>query len=194
MTLFCCAQQVVELSGSMGQALNGTDVVWPQRNTESIMKRLVCLLLISFTLISCSKSTREEVGEAADSVAQDISRTTETALDTIGKKLSDIGDDGNSTSRQAVAVTLTDFKINMPSSLAAGQTRFNIANKGTKKHNFEIEGSAGDAKGKEDKLLVNLDPGDSTHLDVDLKPGTYTVYCPVGDHEKRGMTMSLTVK
>jgi uncharacterized cupredoxin-like copper-binding protein len=162
-------------------------------NTSLMTKTLPIILLLLCTF-GCSKSTREEVGEAADSVAQDVGRAAETAFDTIGKKLSNIGDDNDSTSRQTVSVTLTDFKISMPSSLQAGLTRFNVVNRGTKRHNFELEGVEGEAKGKEDKLLLDLGSGDSTHLDVDLRPGKYTVYCPVGDHVQRGMKMTLTVQ
>ena len=88
-----------------------------------------------------------------------------------------------------VAVTLTEFRIDMPSSIPAGPTRFEITNSGKVEHNFEIEGP-----GIEQKLETNLKAGQSGTLEVDLKPGTYQVYCPVRDHAtKRGMTMQLTV-
>jgi uncharacterized cupredoxin-like copper-binding protein len=31
-------------------------------------------------------------------------------------------------------------------------------------------------------------------MQVDLKPGTYEVYCPVANHKGKGMEMKLTVK
>jgi uncharacterized cupredoxin-like copper-binding protein len=36
--------------------------------------------------------------------------------------------------------------------------------------------------------------GGSGSLRVDLKPGTYKVYCPVLGHKMRGMSLDLTVK
>jgi len=31
-------------------------------------------------------------------------------------------------------------------------------------------------------------------MSVDLSPGSYEVYCPVADHESRGMQTNLTVR
>ena len=41
-----------------------------------------------------------------------------------------------------------------------------------------------------------IEAGQSTTLEVDLAPGTYTVYCPVGEgsHRARGMELELTVE
>lgn len=87
-----------------------------------------------------------------------------------------------------VTVRLTEYKIDMPTSLTAGPTIFNVTNAGAMEHNFEIEG-----QGIENKLPTNLKPGETNTLRVDLKPGAYKIYCPVGDHEDRGMTMQLVV-
>jgi plastocyanin len=87
-----------------------------------------------------------------------------------------------------VNVTLVSFQIEMPASLPAGPTTFTITNDGTHEHNFEVEGN-----GIEEKLEANLRPGESGTLEVDLQPGTYEVYCPVGDHRDQGMFLELTV-
>jgi uncharacterized cupredoxin-like copper-binding protein len=63
-----------------------------------------------------------------------------------------------------------------------------VVNNGTHEHNFEVEG-----QGIERELERNLQPGESATLDVDLQPGTYTVYCPVADHRGRGMEVTLSV-
>jgi uncharacterized cupredoxin-like copper-binding protein len=78
--------------------------------------------------------------------------------------------------------------IAMPSELPAGPTTFAITNDGTTEHNFEVEG-----QGIEEELPENLAPGASGMLTVDLAPGTYEVYCPVGDHAGEGMRLELTV-
>jgi len=44
------------------------------------------------------------------------------------------------------------------------------------------------------RLPTDLPRGDSASLEVNLKPGTYTVYCPVKDHKTRGMRTMVTVR
>jgi uncharacterized cupredoxin-like copper-binding protein len=87
-----------------------------------------------------------------------------------------------------VAVSLTEFTIDMETELPAGPTTFAISNDGEFPHSFEIEG-----EGVEEGLEANLEPGESDTLEVDLEPGTYEVYCPVGSHADQGMTLELTV-
>jgi plastocyanin len=89
-----------------------------------------------------------------------------------------------------VGVALTEFAINMPATIPAGPTRFNISNVGTVAHSFVIEG-----EGVSEQLADTLPPRQTASLDLDLKPGTYTIYCPVGDgaHRSKGMEATLTV-
>lgn len=87
-----------------------------------------------------------------------------------------------------VEVSLIDGQIQMVNSLPAGSTTFMITNNGTKEHSFEVEGN-----GLEEELDPHLQPGENGTLTVDLQPGTYEVYCPVGNHRAEGMTMQLTV-
>lgn len=88
-----------------------------------------------------------------------------------------------------VDVGLVNFEINMPSTLPAGHTVFRVTNQGTTAHNFELE------RGDEEHMFPqDLQPGESRTLEVDLEEGTYEVYCPVADHESRGMSLELTVE
>jgi uncharacterized cupredoxin-like copper-binding protein len=93
------------------------------------------------------------------------------------------------TAKGSVEVKLTEYKIEMPTSVAAGVTTFKVTNAGEETHGFEIEGN-----GTEKALKPRLKKGESSSLQVDLKPGTYNVYCPVHGHKKRGMSLDLTVK
>ena len=88
-----------------------------------------------------------------------------------------------------VEVKLTEYKIEMPATVSAGATTFKVTNTGEETHGFEIEGN-----GIEKALKPRLKKGESGSLQVDLKPGTYEVYCPVLGHKRRGMTLNLTVK
>lgn len=66
---------------------------------------------------------------------------------------------------------------------------FNVTNRSTHEHSFEVEG-----EGLEKALDRTLQPGQPAKLVVDLRAGTYQVYCPVADHEERGMTRPLVVQ
>lgn len=89
-----------------------------------------------------------------------------------------------------IHVQLTEYRIEMPDSLGAGPTIFHVMNEGKEKHSFEIEG-----EGIERELDRELDPGATGTLQVDLRPGSYRVYCPVGNHAtEHGMSRRVTVR
>jgi uncharacterized cupredoxin-like copper-binding protein len=85
-------------------------------------------------------------------------------------------------------VGLTEYQIEMPTSLSAGSQTFRVTNNGTTEHNFEVEG-----QGIEEAFETNLSPGETQTMQLDLAPGTYEVYCPVGNHRDQGMEIQLTV-
>jgi hypothetical protein len=87
-----------------------------------------------------------------------------------------------------VEVKLTEFSIEMPTTAPLGRVMFSVTNAGTMEHNFEVEG-----QGLEKKFEMNLKPGETKDFQVDLPAGTYTIYCPVDDHRKRGMHLELVV-
>lgn len=88
----------------------------------------------------------------------------------------------------SVEVRLHGRTIEMPASLPPGQTTFVVTNTGDVQHSFEVEGN-----GLERKLDSPLQPGQTAELTVDLQTGTYTVYCPVGNHRDEGMVTTLRV-
>lgn len=81
-----------------------------------------------------------------------------------------------------VDITLTESEIQIPDTLPAGTTTFNIANSGNELSGLEITGEGVDAM-----LEKPVEPGESGALTVDLKPGTYTV------KTKDGMEKEITV-
>jgi uncharacterized cupredoxin-like copper-binding protein len=90
---------------------------------------------------------------------------------------------------QTVNVTMTEYKFEMPATVKAGKTTFVIKNAGKRVHNFEIKG-----EGISEKLAANPKPQQTQTLQVDLKPGTYAITCPVDFHTQKGMKTTLTVK
>jgi plastocyanin len=89
---------------------------------------------------------------------------------------------------QTVEVSLTEFQIDMPTSIAAGPVTFDVSNDGAEIHGFEVEGN-----GIEEEI-EELAAGEAGTLEVDLEPGTYEVYCPVDDHRGMGMELELEVE
>lgn len=85
-------------------------------------------------------------------------------------------------------VHLIEYAIHMPESVPAGRIDFRVENGGKEKHAFEVEGNGVHQKTEE------LTRGNSASLSVDLKPGTYTVYCPVEGHAGKGMKRTLVVR
>ena len=89
---------------------------------------------------------------------------------------------------KAVTATETEFKIALPSStIAAGSYSFDVKNDGKIDHDFVIKGNGVDEK------TPTIGAGESATLDVDLKPGTYDVYCSIPGHKQAGMDVKLTV-
>jgi uncharacterized cupredoxin-like copper-binding protein len=87
-----------------------------------------------------------------------------------------------------VPVSLTEFAIDIPSTISAGTVEFSVVNDGTIQHSFEIENES-----LEEELEAPLEPGQTGMLTVDLAPGTYEVYCPIGNHADNGMRTEITV-
>jgi uncharacterized cupredoxin-like copper-binding protein len=96
---------------------------------------------------------------------------------------------GSAQEGQTVNVTMTEYQFEMPTTVKAGKTTFVIKNAGKRAHNFQIKGG-----GINEKLSVNPKPRETQTLEVDLKPGTYAITCPVDFHTAKGMKTTLTVK
>jgi uncharacterized cupredoxin-like copper-binding protein len=89
-----------------------------------------------------------------------------------------------------VKVSETEFKI-APAKLTveqAGTTTFEVVNDGKFDHSLEVEGPSGEVE------TDTIAPGESATLEVDLgKPGTYEMYCPIGNHREMGMDGEVSV-
>jgi len=106
----------------------------------------------------------------------------------------DSSDDSSANSTGSAAdeipVQLSDYTID-PSTLSpreGGTITLSIINNGPSAHALEIEGN-----GIEEKTGT-INTGDRTKLTVDLKPGTYEMYCPIDGHRQRGMEGTIVVR
>jgi plastocyanin len=70
----------------------------------------------------------------------------------------------------------------------AGKITVTFNNPSSVPHAVEIEGN-----GVEEETET-VTASEAPPIEVDLKPGTYTYYCPVGNHEAAGMKGTLTVE
>jgi uncharacterized cupredoxin-like copper-binding protein len=135
------------------------------------------------TLGEKTADTLEKAKEKTKEAGRAIADTTKKAEDKVVDAVTPDAD------AQKIEVKLTEHQIDMPKTLGTGKTAFVVRNAGKEKHNLEIKG-----EGIEKKFFADIPPADTKVLHVDLKPGTYKVYCPVEDHEKEGMKLTLTVK
>ena len=130
-----------------------------------------------------TKETAKDVGEAAKDTGRAVVKGTKKAVDAVADALTPDPD------ASRVDVKLTEHNIDMPKSVSPGKTAFVVKNAGKEKHNFEVRG-----KGTDQKFLVALTPDQTKVLHVNLKRGTYKVYCPLDRHEEKGMEVNLTVR
>jgi plastocyanin len=70
----------------------------------------------------------------------------------------------------------------------AGKVTVTFNNPSSVPHAVEIEGN-----GVEEETET-VTASEAPPIEVDLQPGTYTFYCPVGGHEAAGMKGTLTVE
>jgi uncharacterized cupredoxin-like copper-binding protein len=66
---------------------------------------------------------------------------------------------------------------------------FRAVNTGNVVHALRIEGN-----GIEEQSTRDIGPGESADLQVNLKPGSYEIDCPVDNHEDQGMRGTVTVR
>ena len=153
------------------------------------MKILLSIILgaaISFGVVRAqetatekAKDAVEDTGEAAKDAAKSTAKTVKKAVKSATSAVTG----------HRINVTMTEYHFDMPTTAKAGPTTFVIKNAGRKEHAFEIKG-----EGIDQKLSPNPQPGQTGTLKVDLKPGTYTINCPLLFHTMRGMKTTLTVK
>jgi plastocyanin len=90
----------------------------------------------------------------------------------------------------AVTATLSEWTIRLSdATVPTGPVAFTVTNGGSIPHAFEVEGHGIE---RETPLIQ---PGASATLTLTLAPGTYEIYCPVGEdsHKKLGMETHLKV-
>jgi plastocyanin len=93
--------------------------------------------------------------------------------------------------QSTATVVMTEFAFN-PARIvvSAGRDTFTLQNAGQNNHNLHIEGNGVALDVKSDGPVA---PGQTFSGAVTLAPGTYDIWCPVGQHRQNGMVGTLTV-
>jgi plastocyanin len=88
-----------------------------------------------------------------------------------------------------VGVSLVDYRLQPANPRVArhGVIAFVATDDGQTRHALSVDGPAGEVRS------VALRPGERTTIEVRLPRGTYKWYCPLADHERRGMVGRIRV-
>lgn len=88
-----------------------------------------------------------------------------------------------------VTVSGTDFALKLSqNTFAAGAYTFVVRNEGATVHALTIKGP-----GTNDAQTPIIPAGGSAELTVTLQPGSYQLWCPVGNHRQLGMETTIEV-
>jgi plastocyanin len=149
------------------------------------MRRIAVLAaLAALTLAACggndneSTSTPTATEAATETPTAAATETPTEAAGGSGAKLAIAADPGG-------ALKFTESKL----TAKAGSVEIDFSNQSQLPHAVTIEGN-----GLEEQSTETVTGEDAPPLTVDLKPGTYTFYCPVDGHRAAGMEGTLTVK
>jgi plastocyanin len=152
--------------------------------------RLIVSVLALFSVLSCGTAAPPE-----DTGVSSPEATTLALEGTLTPPATEPSQPADAATPTEVSLTEYDIEMSNPlyeieelTSFPAGSQTFRVTNNGTTEHNFEIEG-----QGIEEAFETNLSPGESQTMQLNLEPGTYEVYCPVGNHREQGIEMQLTV-
>jgi plastocyanin len=75
-------------------------------------------------------------------------------------------------------------------SVPAGQVVIEFVNHGEDEHNLNVKPGEGTVEGS----LPNTAPKAHPSLSLDLRAGSYTLFCSLAGHEAKGMKVTLTVE
>jgi plastocyanin len=137
---------------------------------------------LAFALPACGEDREGSVDESGGSTTTTGTGTTGTGTTTTPA--------AGGPAVATVTMTATEFEFDPKNPRVAkpGTVTFRVRNAGNAPHALEVEGPGGEVE------TDTIEPGQSATLKANLsRPGSYVLYCPVGDHESRGMKGMVTV-
>jgi uncharacterized cupredoxin-like copper-binding protein len=156
------------------------------RVCEVLCRRVVAVIVGAVLLTGCGGGGTTEESATSPGQAEETTTTTPASAEP------------TSATSPAPAVTgtrvtaeLTEFSIGLSQqTFAPGPYEFVAEEQGQLPHALSIEGP-----GVDSASTSVIDPGgDSQTLNLTLQPGTYELWCPVGNHRAQGMETTITVE
>lgn len=87
-----------------------------------------------------------------------------------------------------VTASATEYAYELSTTtVPAGAVSFELTNNGSMSHDLVLEGDPGGG-------TEVIGSGETATFTVTLEPGTYTLYCSVGNHRAQGMEVEITVE
>ena len=137
---------------------------------------LIAIAAIPVALTACGSDDSTSTSAASET-------TSSTAAST------DSSTTASSGGGQTVKIGESEYKLDpSDATLKAGSVTLDVTNDGTITHNLQIEGNG------VEETTDSLAPGDTGELTVDLKPGSYEMYCTIDGHKDLGMEGTVTVQ
>jgi plastocyanin len=160
------------------------DPMVTRRERQAPYRRVVAALVAALILASCGDGGEEE-SATSPSPEETTATTPAPAEPTVTTSPSPEAE------ATEVTVTLTEFSIELSEqTFAPGAYEFVAEEEGELPHALSIEGPGVDSTSTE----VIQPGGESQTLTVTLQPGTYEIWCPVGNHRAQGMETTITVE
>ena len=155
---------------------------YPEFPGRGLRVFLVTCLLLFVGMMSAVIFVARETSEAEAKGTETTTQATSTQATTTSATTT------TAATATSVPVSETEFKIALPkNTLSAGSYAFEVKNDGHIPHDFVVQGNGVDER------TPTIQPGKSATVNVDLKPGTYDVYCSIPGHKQAGMDVKLTV-
>ena len=88
-------------------------------------------------------------------------------------------------------VTAVEYSFTLSrTSVPAGKVIFDFVNHGQDEHNLNVQAGESPVAGS----FANTPSETSSEQAIILRPGTYTLFCSLPEHEKKGMKATLVVE
>jgi len=146
---------------------------------------------VALALAACGDDERGTVEQGGGGATSATGTETSGTPTTTSPTTTSGGEESAGDPVATIEVEETEYELDpaSPAVQSAGLVKFEVTNAGEIDHALEVEGPDGEVETEE------IAPGDTATIEADLnKPGSYRWYCPIADHEERGMDGQIVVE